>query len=504
MAINKIVVVLVQLLAFGVPTYSQTSQKNVLVIIGDDVGFETSVYNNTVCKTPNLERLAKRSVTLRHGYTSVSSCSPSRSAIMSGLPSHQNGIYGLNGGVHHFNAFNGVKSLPVILKPHGIKTGIIGKKHVGPADVYKYDYEKTEFQHPMLQVARNITNMKLLVREFFATNSSMPFLLYIGFNDCHRCPENKYGDFCEKFGNGQPGYGDIPDWKPQYYDPADVIVPPFLPDTPATRGDITNQYTSMSRLDAGIGMLLDELESHGYLDDTLILYSADNGIPFPNAKTNLYESGMGEPYLVSSPSDKSRWGQVSEAFASTTDILPTVLEWFDVPFPDYKLNGVTVSLTGKSLMPVTHGEPTSGFDQVFSSHNFHEVYMYYPMRVIRNKQYRLLHNLNYYAPYPLATDLYDNPTFKDILNRTLTGQPTKWFKTLEQYYYRDEFELYDLINDPLELTNLAYKAEYASVFQEMKKTLYKWRLDTNDYWKCYPEGVRYLGHCADLHNSPPY
>lgn len=93
------------------------------LLVGDDVGFETSIYNNTVCRTPNLERLAQRSVTLKHGYTSVSSCSPSRSAIMSGLPSHQNGIYGLNGGVHHFNAFSGVQSLPVILKPHGFKTG---------------------------------------------------------------------------------------------------------------------------------------------------------------------------------------------------------------------------------------------------------------------------------------------------------------------------------------------------------------------------------------------
>lgn len=78
-----------------------------------------------------------------------------------------------------------------------------------------------------------------------------PFLLYIGFLDCHRCPESEFGDFCEKFGNGHPKYGIIPDWKPVYYDPDDVIVPPFLPDTPVSRGDIANQYTAMSRLDAG-------------------------------------------------------------------------------------------------------------------------------------------------------------------------------------------------------------------------------------------------------------
>ncbi|KAJ8037061.1 N-sulfoglucosamine sulfohydrolase [Holothuria leucospilota] len=495
---------LIGLSCLPILSYGRSNPRNVLVIIGDDVGFETSIYNNTVCKTPNLERLAKRSVTLKHGYTSVSSCSPSRSAIMTGLPSHQNGIYGLYGGVHHFHAFDNVKTLPVILRPHGIKTGIIGKKHVGPPEVFKYDYEKTEFNLPMLQCARNITKMKGFVREFFAMNESMPFLLYIGFNDCHRCPESKFGDFCEKFGNGQPEYGVIPDWKPAYYDPKDVIVPPFLPDTPATRGDIANQYTSMSRLDAGIGMLLDELKSHGYLDNTLILYSADNGIPFPNAKTNLYESGMGEPFLVSSPFETSRWGEVSESLASTTDILPTVLEWFDIPFPSYKLNGATVALTGKSLLPLAKQDPSSGFDHVFSSHNFHEVYMYYPMRVMRNKQYRLIHNLNYMAPYPIATDLYDNPTFKDILNHTLSKQPTKWFKTLEQYYYRDEYELYDVVDDPLETNNLAHQEDYADIFEEMHDTLYKWRLATNDYWKCYPEGVRYKNTCADLDNAPPY
>lgn len=478
--------------------------KNVLVMLGDDVGFESSVYNNTVCKTPNFDRVAKRSVTIRHGYTSVSSCSPSRSALLSGLPNHQNGMYGLHHSVHHFNAFDGVKSLPAILKTANIKTGIIGKKHIGPSYVYKFDYEQTELNNNLLQCARNVTRMKEFVREFFAMNQSRPFFLYIGFNDCHRCPDSKYGDFCEKFGSGKPGFGVIPDWKPAYYDPKDVIVPPFLPDTPATRGDISNQYTSMSRLDAGVGMLLDELESHGYLDETLIIFTADNGIPFPNAKTNLYEPGMGEPYLISSPSDKSRWGQVSDAMVSTIDIVPTVLDWMEVPFPSYNLNGVKVKLSGKSLLPLTHQEQSIGFDQVFSSHNFHEVYMYYPMRVMRNNQYRLLHNLNYLAPYPIATDLYDNPTFRDIMNHTKSGQPTKWFKTLEQYYYRDEYELYDLMNDPLELNNLARNESYSSVFQDMRNTLYKWRLATNDFWKCYPEGVRYLDTCADLDNAPPY
>lgn len=77
-----------------------------------------------MCKTPNLDKLASKSVIFKNAYTSVSSCSPSRSTILSGLPQHQNGMYGLHQGVHHFNSFDEVKSLPYLLKSKGLRTGI--------------------------------------------------------------------------------------------------------------------------------------------------------------------------------------------------------------------------------------------------------------------------------------------------------------------------------------------------------------------------------------------
>ena len=78
--------------------------------------------------------------------------------------------------------------------------------------------------------------------------------------------------------------GTIEDWKPEYYDPKKVFVPDWLPDTPATRQDIAAQYTTLSRLDQGVGLVLHELEKSGHADDTLILFSSDNGIPFPLGK----------------------------------------------------------------------------------------------------------------------------------------------------------------------------------------------------------------------------
>ena len=117
----------------------QGTKKNVLVMIGDDYGLRASVYSST-CKTPNLDALAKRGLTMTNAYTSVSSCSPSRSAILTGLPQHENGMYGLHHQMHHFESFEGIRSLPKLLNEAKIKTGIIGKKHVGPDDVYPFDF----------------------------------------------------------------------------------------------------------------------------------------------------------------------------------------------------------------------------------------------------------------------------------------------------------------------------------------------------------------------------
>lgn len=88
------------------------------------------------------------------------------------MPSHQNGMYGLHQGIHHFNTFDSVKSLPNILRENKITTGLIGKKHVGPADVFTFDYERTEETMSINQVGRNITRIKNFVREFLTQNGS--------------------------------------------------------------------------------------------------------------------------------------------------------------------------------------------------------------------------------------------------------------------------------------------------------------------------------------------
>ncbi|GFO08672.1 N-sulfoglucosamine sulfohydrolase-like [Plakobranchus ocellatus] len=132
---------------------------------------------------------------------------------------------------------------------------IIGKYHVAPRSVYDFDYFKTG---PIQQVGRNITYMRQLIRTFLqnANERDTPFFLYIAFFDTHRGtwnPEDqlKHGPFYNLWGDGDQGHGRIPDWKPHVYSPDIVLVPYFLPDTPAARDDIAAMYTSFNRMDQG-------------------------------------------------------------------------------------------------------------------------------------------------------------------------------------------------------------------------------------------------------------
>ena len=118
-----------------------------------------------------------------------------------------------------------------------------------------------------------------------------PFFLYMAFHDTHRGCGGDEGPFCNFWGNGTEGMGTIPDWTPITYDPNTINLPYWMPDTPEARQDYVDYLEGYSRLDQGVGLFLKQLDDRGYLNDTIILLSSDNGEPMPAAKTNLYEEG---------------------------------------------------------------------------------------------------------------------------------------------------------------------------------------------------------------------
>ncbi|KAJ8953938.1 hypothetical protein NQ318_019178 [Aromia moschata] len=459
---------------YNVKQMATARELNALILLADDGGFEMGVYLNKISQTPNLDALAKKD----------------RSAILTGMPSHQNGMYGLHQAENHFNSFSNINSLPKILQDNGIRTGIIGKKHVGPEEAYPFDYAQTEENNSILQVGRNITHIRLLAREFL-NNGTEPFFLYIAFHDPHRCGHTnpEFGEFCQLFGNGDEGMGLIPDWKPIIYQPDELQLPYFIPDTWEARKD-----------------------NSGHLDDTLIIYTSDNGIPFPNGRTNFYDSGIAEPMLISSPLHKEREHQVTNSLASLLDIVPTMLDWYNITYEEDRLEDNSVErkkiFTGRSLLPLLIAEPADkSKEAIFASHNLHEITMYYPMRMIRTQRYKLIHNINFYSPFPIDQDFYLSPTFQDILNRTKSHENLNWFKTLKQYYDRPEWELYDIKHDPEELNNIVKKNSSMEIFQELKKRLNEWQKATNDPWLCAPHAVfenkgayKDSPQCLDLDN----
>src|SRR5205823_5996784 len=164
------------------------------------------------------------------------------------------------------------------------------------------------------------------------------------------------------------------------YDPKDVVVPYHLPDQPEVREDLADYYQSCSRLDLGVGLVLDALKATKNADNTLVLFLSDNGIPFPGAKTTLYDAGVHLPLVVRRPGQKA--GVVCSAMASWTDVAPTVLDWAGVKKPD--------ELPGRSLLPALEQEKPAGWDAVYGSHQFHEVTMYYPMRMVRTLTHKYI------------------------------------------------------------------------------------------------------------------
>ena len=250
--------------------------RNVVLIVTDDQGQDAGCYGNPVLKTPNLDALAADGTRFKYAYCTTASCSPSRSVILTGLFNHANGQYGLEHANHHFRSFDNVKSLPVMLGAAGYRTARIGKFHVGPEKVYHFD--KALPGNP-----RSPVEMANQCRELIEAKSDKPFFLYFCTGDPHRGGVAKWlPQQPDSFGNKPPGES-YPGVEPVHYDPADVIVPPFLPDTPACRAEMAQYYESISRADAGLGRLIEFLKQAGKYDDTLIVYISDNGMPFPGA-----------------------------------------------------------------------------------------------------------------------------------------------------------------------------------------------------------------------------
>ncbi|MHC4497372.1 MAG: sulfatase family protein [Planctomycetota bacterium] len=442
-----------------------STRPNVVLRVSDDHGLETlGCYGNPVIKTPNLDALAGEGVRFTNAFCTTASCSASRSVILSGMYNHANGQYGHQHSYHHFISFPNVKSLPVLLTEAGYRTGRIGKYHVAPDEVYKFDIALPGNSRSPVQMADNC-------RDFVGGDDGKPFFLYFCTSDPHRgggVAKDLPGK-PDRFGNraegGYPGVNEVK------YDPKDVIVPPFLPDLPECRAELAQYYQSVSRVDQGVGRLMRVLKETGKYDNTVVIYISDNGVAFPGAKTTLYEPGMNLPCIVRDPRQKKK-GITCDALVNFADLAPTILD-FASALPRKN------ALQGRSFKPVLNQEHPKGWDETYASHTFHEITMYYPMRVVRRRKYKLIWNIAHGLDYPFASDLWAASTWQATIR---AGNKYYGKRTVEAYLHRPKFELYDLENDPHEVKNLAGNPRHEKVLAELKTKLKAFQKRTRDPW----------------------
>ncbi|MDI1248730.1 MAG: sulfatase [Lacunisphaera sp.] len=451
---------------------------NILLIVSDDHGREAlGSYGNPVVRTPNLDALAADGTRFTNAFCTAASCSPSRSVILTGQQNHRNGMYGLEHDDHHFSSYANVKSLPVRLAETGYRTARVGKFHVAPAAVYGFQTILSGGKaNDPTTIGRSPVEMAELSRGIIEAADTRPFFLYFATDDPHRgnavLPDGK--PTFDTYPRPNP-FGNRPEGRPgvvaERYRPEDVIVPTYLSDTPETRAELAEYYQAISRLDQGVGHLIQILKDTGKYESTVIIYISDNGAPFPGAKTTLYDVGMQLPCLVRAPGRRHP-GSVQDAMVTWADLAPTLLEVASVPTDPAEFDG-------RSFRAGLDGGELRGWDEIFASHSFHGITMYYPMRVVRTRQHKLIVNLAHELTFPNANDLYHSPTWISV-ERSAGQQLGR--RTIEQFLHRPKLELYDLIRDPDEIHNVADDPVYQTVKAELLRKLKAWQAATKDPW----------------------
>jgi N-sulfoglucosamine sulfohydrolase len=426
---------------------------NVLLITADDLGLQLGCYGDKVIRTPHLDALARRGRLFENAYVAQASCSPSRSAMFTGLYPHANGQYGLLNAEAGFELHEPLRdqTIPALLKKAGYRTGILGKLHVGPESSFPFDVRiKVD--------TRDVKTSAAEAGRFL--QGSAPFFLMANFSDPHvigRSPRPPQEAFPTQ-------YKGIPETPLRVGE-----VPPFpfqQIDTPEQIERVTQYYNAVMRLDAAVGLLLAELEKVGHTDDTLILFVGDHGPPFFRGKTSCYEGGVRVPMLAVWPGVFSA-GERTPALVSTVDLLPTILDATAQP--------MLAGLHGLSLRHTLNERQHR--QHLATEFHYHGASPFYPRRTIRDARFKLIHNLR--AGQAKATTGIDgDASFSMSQSPPFVSTPIG--KAFARAANPPEFELYDLKTDPWEFENLATSPEHAAPLAHLQSALLAWRKETND------------------------
>lgn len=436
------------------PAAQSSSRPNILFITADDLGLNLGCYGERRFATPQLDRLAAFGVRFTTAYVAQASCSPSRSAMFTGLFPHTNGQYGLaNGGFRLHEQYTN-RTIPVLAQKAGYRTGIIGKLHVEPESSFPWHFRKSG------NTTRQVQTVAADAAAFIRASGNEPFFLMANYSDPHAFRNEKAvggWDF-------PPQIDGVPD-KP--LPPSqDTLFPWQQIDEEQQRVRTAGYFNAIQRLDEGIGQLMQALEDAGKTSNTVIIFVGDHGPPFARGKTTVYESGLRVPFLLRWPG-VTKAGQVSDRMVSTVDILPTILDAIGAPAPP--------GLHGESLRNAVSGSKWREF--LAAEFHFHGARPFFPRRAIRDRRYKLIHNLLAAKSKPSST-IDGDQAFQYSRAPKYEGTPAR--RAFDTFANPPEFELYDLSRDPIEFDNLAANTQHSAALERMQRALLQWRTQTGD------------------------
>ena len=443
---------------------------NILWLVAEDLSPYLPSFGDSTIVTPNLDRLAKEGVRYSNVFSVSGVCAPSRSAIVTGM-------YPTSIGAHHMRTLS--------QQPAAKEKGLINYEVVPPPNVkmvsqilrengyYCTNNKKEDYQFYKSVLAWDESSI-------FAHWRNRPedskFFSVFNFGVTHE--SNLWDPWYRQFDlDPFPPNRDIGKWWEQFsgiekslYVSRDIHIdiPPYLPDNITVRNDMMRMYSNIVEMDEKVGLIIDQLEEDGLLEETIIVFYTDHGGPLPRQKRLLYDSGIKVPMIIRYP-NKVRAGQIDERMISFVDFAPTLLSMVKIEPPDYY-----------------HGLP---FEGLFKSKNdrkfihaaadrFDEYYD--QIRAVRDKQYKYLRNYNTDKPYYLPLEYRERMnSMQELLllekEGKLNENQMQWFRKS-----KPEEELFDTFSDPHELRNLAKEPNFEKKLIELRKECDRWIQNTND------------------------
>jgi len=363
-------------------------------------------------------------------------CSPTRHNIYTGLYPVKSGAY-----PNHTFAKKGVQSIVHYLQPLGYRVALSGKTHIGPRDVFPFEYSGLKNNPDMEKIDQLFGECR---------EARTPFCLFACSNEPHS-PWNK-GDASQ-------------------YPPEKVVLPPYLVDTPEVRENFSRYLAEITYFDGQVGQVLQLLDKHRLSENTLVMVVSEQGNSFPFAKWTCYGNGLQSAMIVRWP-DKVQPGSTSDAMVEYVDVTPTFVA---------AAGGTPVdTLDGRSFLPVLTGDTERHKDYAYGIMTTRGIINgsdAFGIRTVRGWHYRLIWNLNYNTKF---TNACTKASFFGSMEAAANAGDAKARELVDKYYHRPEYELYDCESDPLEMKNLAGDPEYSKVLNRLKGKLTEWMVSQGD------------------------